>query len=188
MSKHNERCKECKKAFLLLLEKSYGEIKANFNLELPSRIDDLRNIDSYGSLLSIHEALKSYRGHEVFVRSKKLPNVDYFLVAQKIIVEFDESQHFTAPRKISLENYADLKPGFSTIRWAGLCSKLNKCDNDPPYRDEQRAWYDTLRDFAGTISNKVNKTVRVYASDEIWCKLDSESLDDINKFKSHIGL
>jgi hypothetical protein len=39
-----------------------------------------------------------------------------------------------------------------------LCEEINAKDNYPPYRDEQRAWYDTLRDFLA--SDKGSETYR----------------------------
>ncbi|MCY3813542.1 MAG: hypothetical protein OXH15_17240 [Gammaproteobacteria bacterium] len=61
------------------------------------------------------------------------------------MVEFDESQQFTAPRKAVLSVYAhDLPLGLYATRWMDLCDRYGATDNHPPYRDEQRAWYGTL--------------------------------------------
>ena len=40
-------------------------------------------------------------------------------------------------------------------------------------RDEQRAWYDTLRDLVPSIMG-LQPTVRLYASDQVWCSLDPD--------------
>ena len=70
------------------------------------------------------------------------------------------TQHFTKPREIALGLYPQNIPyGFSVERWRKLCESLDKRDNDPPYRDEQRAWYDTLRDFAPQIVWGKGKTI-----------------------------
>jgi hypothetical protein len=120
------------------------------------------------------------------VRTKRLPNVDYFVPSLGLIVEFDESQHFTAPREIALSNYPDeIELGFDRDRWIGLCRELQRRDNDPPYRDEQRAWYDTLRDFAPRVLG-LKPTVRLVARDVVWCSLRPDSTEDMDTFRQYV--
>ena len=135
---------------------------------------------------NIYNKLQEYRGHKKFVRSKKIPNVDYY-VKNQFILEFDESQHFTKPRLITLENYSDkLSIGFEKMKWIELCRNLNKKDNDPPFRDEQRAWYDTLRDFAPVFLD-IEPTIRLFASDYVWCSLDANKKVDTDIFNKFLG-
>jgi hypothetical protein len=110
--------------------------------------------------------------------------VDYYLPAYQLVVEFDESQHFTRPRFISLSHYpSDLMLGYDRHKWRELSSRLNKKDNDPPYRDEQRAWYDTLRDFSSIVlSNR--PTIRLYAGDKRWCSMDAYKAEDVAFFRA----
>ena len=44
----------------------------------------------------------------------------------------------------------------------------------PPYRDEQRAWYDALRDLLPSLED-LQATVRLYARDLTWCSLDPDN-------------
>jgi hypothetical protein len=37
--------------------------------------------------------------------------------------------------------------GFDRDMWLSRCRTIGAEDHDPPFRDEQRSWYDTLRDF-----------------------------------------
>lgn len=186
--RHNERCKDCKIRIEKLLSLIYGEVITNHNLNLPSKVEDYTGSIFEKRLSQIHVALQEYRGHQVFVKSKKLPNVDFFIPEPGFIVEFDESQHFTKLREISLSYYPNnLKLGFDKSQWKNLCVNLNKKDNDPPYRDEQRAWYDTLRDFAPSIL-KVEPTIRLYASNYVWCSLDQKNKSDQEQFKELLGL
>jgi len=137
-------------------------------------------------LQSIFESLREHRGYERFVRADRLPNVDYFVPSLGVILEFDESQHFTAPREIALSHYPDqTELGFDRDRWIGLCRKMHRRDNDPPYRDEQRAWYDTMRDFAPYILG-LKPTVRLFARDLEWCSLRPDSNQDIDTFRQHV--
>jgi len=164
----------------------FGEVKENFNLNISNKPDSFINNAHYTDLKKIFNLLQKNRGYNDFIRANKLPNVDFFVVKHRFIVEFDESQHFTAPRKLTLSNYpCDLKLGYYQEKWINLCIKLNKKDNDPPFRDEQRAWYDTLRDFAPTTLN-LKPTIRIYARDYKWCDLNVDN--DVHKilFKKYL--
>lgn len=188
VKRHNERCKECKIRIEELLSLIYGEVIAGHNLNLPSKIEDYTGAIFEKQLVQIHAELQEYRGHNFFVKAKKLPNVDFFIPEPGFIVEFDESQHFTKPREIALTRYPDaLTLGFDKSKWINLCAKLDKKDNDPAYRDEQRAWYDSLRDFAPSIL-EIKPTIRLYASDYAWCSLDAKNKSDQEQFKKLLGL
>ena len=41
-----------------------------------------------------------------------------------------------------------MRLGFSKDRWVALCEEIQAGDNSPIYRDEQRAFYDTVRDIS----------------------------------------
>lgn len=181
--KHNERCKECKKRVLELLKKEYGKVKEKYNPKLSSKLNELEGTEHCITLEKIYTSLQEYRGYKSFVKAKSLPNVDFFIPDPGFILEFDESQHFTIPRSIALQNYPEqVSTGFSREKWIELCCRLDKKDNDPYYRDEQRAWYDTLRDFAPSVL-ELKPTVRLFAKDHIWCSLDCDKQDDVDRFK-----
>ncbi len=129
-------------------------------------------------------ALKAHRGFGVgdSVRADRLAACDFWVPDPGFIVEFDESQHFTAPRKLALAGYPAKHPlGFSAECWIALCEHHKARDNDPPYRDEQRAWYDTLRDLVPPLEG-LQPTVRIYARDRAWCSLDLEDSDHLRTF------
>lgn len=180
---HNERCRDCKENVKNLLATIFGKVEVNYNINLPARLEDYSDTNIYDGIAPVYKALKNHRGFDAFVKAKKLPRVDFFIPSQKLVIEFDESQHFTAPREITLSLYpeSDLY-GFSVGRWRTLCQELNNRDNDPPYRDEQRAWYDTLRDFAPFLWG-AGKTVRLYSRDYVWCSLNSREESDLETFK-----
>ncbi|MDG6249864.1 hypothetical protein [Methanocalculus sp.] len=86
---------------------------------------------------------------------------------------------------LPVNHYPDsLSVGFSISAWKEWCNKLDMRDNDPPYRDERRAWYDTLRDFLPEIKGTL-PTVRLYSREMVWCSLDPENPTDVEKFKSY---
>lgn len=181
---HNERCPECKQIIEKMLRKIYGAVKRNYKFEAGTLPEDFEESLFYHDINDIFSALRKCRGHEDFVLASDLPRVDFYVPNSGFIVEFDESQHFTACRKESLLKYPDtLEVGFDTGRWIELCEKIDAKDNDPPYRDEQRAWYDTLRDFIPTIK-QINPTIRLFSKDFPWCNLNPEVQYDIKKFKA----
>ncbi len=185
-----ERCPYCKETIKKLLEKAYGKVYVNYKFKISVSPEDFKQSKYYSHLKKIFEELQKHRGFKEFVKAKTLPNCDFFIPESKsgFILEFDESQHFTLPRKLTLENYpSSLKLGFDKETWIKLCEKINSKDNDPPYRDEQRAWYDTLRDFLPFITElQLKPTVRLFAKDFSWCMLNPEDPDDIEFFKKMI--
>ena len=189
VARHNERCKDCKVRVQELLLQIYGEVKPNCNLKIPAKPEDYIGSTFGKELETIHLVLQSHRGFGDFVRAKKnIAPVDFYVPEPGFIVEFDESQHFTAPRKIALSNYPDnLKLGFDRDRWQDLCDIENNHDGEPPYRDEQRAWYDLLRDFAPNLLG-IKPTIRLYAKDCEWCSLDPKEFSDQEAFKQLLGM
>jgi len=182
--RHDERCRKCKETVRRLLERIYGRVEENYRFEVGTRPEDYSGTPHYSKLKKIYEALQNHRGFKEFVKAKTLPHCDFFVPDPGFILEFDESQHFTLPRRIALERYPDdLKVGFRRERWIRLCKRIDSKDNDPPYRDEQRAWYDTLRDFLPAIRG-LKPTVRLFARDFVWCSLNPENPSDVMRFKN----
>ncbi len=188
MRSHNERCRECKDSFQTLLAARFGAAERNWELDLPCKVSEYKHSKVSDLLLPIHDALQRYRGYADFVRSNRLSKADFFVPGPSLIFEFDESQHFTKPRDIALSHYPENREvGFSKTRWRSLCQMLEKRDNDPPFRDEQRAWYDTLKDFAPIVLG-AGKTVRVYSRDAIWCSLNPRNAADLQAFDQLISI
>lgn len=183
-SKHDERCPECKTTVERMLRKIYGKVEVNHELKAGTKPEDYKEAPFYPEITEIFSRLQNHRGHKNFVKSKTLPRCDFFVLDPGFIVEFDESQHFTACRKIALSNYPRrLELRFDRERWIKLCEKIDAKDNDPPYRDEQRAWYDTLRDFIPTIKG-FEPTVRMFSRDLQWCSLNPNVPTDVSRFKT----
>ncbi len=182
--RHNENCPLCKEAVKKLLNKIYGRVEQDYRIEVGAHLEDFVNTPCYEKLEEVYLALQNARGFKDFVKTKTLPRVDFFAMEAKLIIEFDESQHFTLPRRLALENYpTELELGFDRQRWMNLCKKINKKDNDPPYRDEQRAWYDTLRDYVPLVE-ALKPTIRLFAKDHIWCSLDPDSRLSLQNLES----
>lgn len=97
---------------------------------------------------TIANKLTSYRGYIGFFTPGISLKCDFVIPSNKYIIEYDERQHFTIPRDISLSFYPEnLNLEFDINQWRESCQRIRAEDSDPPYRDEQRAFYDTLRDI-----------------------------------------
>jgi hypothetical protein len=180
---HSERCGACKDNIYLFLSRIDGNVERQYDLGLPAHPSDYRGVSCFAPLELIYEKLQDYRGYGSFVRVDKLPKVDYYLPTRRLVVEFDESQHFTGSRLVSLSHYpSGLSLGYDRRKWMDLSRRLDMKDNDPPYRDEQRAWYDTLRDFSSVVLGN-QPTVRLYAGDRQWCLLDADNAEEVALFQ-----
>lgn len=82
----------------------------------------------------------------------RMLELDFFLPQYGLGVEFDERQHFTVERKIALAAYPATDFPFDRTKWAELCSD-SILDYDPPCRDWQRAFRDSVRDFRCKANN-----------------------------------
>jgi len=173
---HPASCKKCKAALIRTIKAMFGDVRQNWLSDTPVRLEDYTGTPQGKPLASIHAALAGLRGHQDFIRRRLLPPCDLLIPALNCLVEFDENQHFTHARKIALSLYPDtLSLGFPRKRWQTLCAQIDAHDSTPPYRGEQRAWYDTLRDFLPRMQ-KMNPTVRIHMGEFAWCKASSEEI------------
>jgi hypothetical protein len=181
-SEHSPHCHVCKARVRELLAAIYGDCRANHQFPWPSHPQDYVNT-AIGSLLEqIRIDLGEWRGHRDFIKSAQMPPCDYFIPDPPFIVEFDENQHFSRARLITLNNYPDnAQSGFSISRWRELCHELDAKDNKPFDRDERRGWYDVLRDWVPQVHGFA-PTVRLYAGEFDWCTLDAASTTGTERF------
>jgi len=186
---HSERCRECKDRTAELLRALYGRVEEGKSFDVPAHPDALLAQHSLPELKAIYEALTLLRGHSDFVKADRLPACDYHVPQPGFVLEFDESQHFTTPRAETLAHYPPGLPlGFPRDKWLELCREKPAHDNDPPYRDEQRAWYDTLRDFLPVLVDGMLPTIRVRAGETRWCDLDADEAENRAHFRDWLGL
>ena len=103
--------------------------------------------------MTIYHALQGMRGYSAFASFGKSLCCDFFVPVEHLVIEYDERQHFTMQRAKSLELYPpDLALGFDREEWLTACRTIRATDPTPPYRDEQRAFYDSLRDILAARS------------------------------------
>jgi hypothetical protein len=186
MRRHPGRCQACKWSVHTLLQTVFGEVHPNWASGWPCRVEDLSPTPTALALPQVYRALVAYRGHENFVRANTLPRCDFFIppgnFGQGFLVEFDEEQHFTIPRGMTLTAIpTKLSVAFDLPRWLNLAISLKKRDNDPPYRDEQRAWYDLLRDVL-PVQYGLGPTSRLLDRDVAYCSLNPNTPTDLANF------
>ena len=135
---------EQKNALQLMLNRMFdGDIvcEKTFDwLKTPDRIT--------GDYERVYKALCEYRGDTSFAKKNITLRCDFVCESRKLIIEYDERQHFSQARKISLEAYRNIPVLFDRDLWIKACNDINARDNSPVNRDEIRAYYDSTRDIA----------------------------------------
>lgn len=101
-----------------------------------------------GIYKKVIDDLYSYRQMEGFAKPGKRLRCDFVVPDKKLIIEYDERQHFSEPRRISFKSYGKTKLSFDKDLWVKACADIQAKDNNPVYRDEARAYYDAFRDIA----------------------------------------
>lgn len=125
----------------------------------------------------IYNSLCEYRGYTDFAKPGKI-KCDFFINGsdQKIIIEYDEEQHFSKARSITFDHYPlNVKIRFDKNKWKELSDQLNRHDNDPVYRDEQRAFRDAIRDIEADKNGYI--LFRIYNG-----QYDFSAEEDVSKF------
>ncbi len=134
-----------KQALFDLLRERFGtvETEVGFPWLVVPKLDEMKE-----PLRAMFEALRDMRGFSTFAGAGRSLKCDFFVPDERLIVEYDERQHFTLQRAKCLDLYPpDLDLGFDHAEWIDACNAIKATDPSPPHRDEQRAFYDSLRDI-----------------------------------------
>ena len=95
----------------------------------------------------IYMALENYRGDKAFAKRNVVLRCDFAIEGKKLIIEYDERQHFSEARRIALDAYREIPVCFDREQWIRACEDVQAKDNTPKNRDEIRAYYDSTRDI-----------------------------------------
>ena len=125
------------------------------------------------TIRAIHRNLSGFRGHAGFANPGIALACDFVIPSERAILEYDERQHFTMPRAIALAAYpTGQAEGFDIEEWKQECLTVRARDNHPPYRDEQRAYYDAVRDL---LSNQNGwRVIRIRHAEYDWASSDAD--------------
>jgi len=134
-------------------------------LRAPKKLDRL-----YAKIMN---ALSDYRGYKEFVKPNIKLKCDYVCAEQKVIFEYDERQHFSEARRISLVAYGKQIPtDYDRNLWIKACESIQAKDRNPnPQRDEGRAFYDSVRDIEAARNGY--KLIRVMHGQFDWTSPDA---------------
>lgn len=185
VQKHDTRCNKCKSVIYAMLQKIYGDVEFKFKASgVSTKIEDYEKHQCYKELIAIYSALQDYRNNKEFVKLKSLQRCDLYIPKYRYVIETDEFQHFSYARFIALKNYPKRMAIGYDKKWYQLaCDNTRNKDNDPKYRDEQRAWYDTIRDFLPLLTDDVSLTIRIPLGFHAWCMLSPKIGKDVLLFK-----
>ena len=184
---HSEHCRACKERVRELLAAIYGHCHVNHSFSWPATPDDYEQTPIGAAVRRISAGLGDLRGHRDFIKSALVPPCDFYISNPPFILEFDESQHFSSPRLVTLSLYPkEVQLGFPLHRWQELCREIDAKDDEPIDRDERRAWYDTLRDLVPTLRG-FEPTLRLYAGEFEWCSMDAMQEKDRQLFFTVLG-
>lgn len=137
--------KKQKIALKKLLKQHFGNVQTEASFDW-LKVPDINTMDPV--LSRIVKALNNYRDYKNYFTPGENLKCDFYIPSINTIIEYDERQHFTIPRDISLSHYpAKLHVGFDVKKWQLFCQQTRAIDQSPKYRDEQRAIYDSLRDI-----------------------------------------
>lgn len=135
---------EQKNALQLILNHMFnGEVvcEKTFSwLKTPAQIE--------GAYRKVYDALSAYRGNTTFAKKNVTLRCDFVCESRKLIIEYDERQHFSEARRIALEAYEEVGVSYNRSLWIKACNDIKAKDNNPINRDEIRAYYDSVRDIA----------------------------------------
>lgn len=98
---------------------------------------------------------------------------DFYIPSLRLAIEFDERQHFTAERAVSLRLYGSkARFNYDIERWIAECDRIQAKDPDPPCRDWERAFRDSVRDIRATEQGI--SLLRIHYADAITSALIEE--------------
>lgn len=160
-----------KQALFDLLKKRFCtvECEAQFPWLVVPKQDELKE-----PLASIFQAIQAMRGFSTFAGAGRSLRCDFYIPSQKLIVEYDERQHFTIQRAKALELYpSGTSLEFDRQEWIKTCNSIRATDPSPPYRDEQRAFYDSMRDILAAQNGY--RLVRFRQGDFDWTGHEAEA-------------
>lgn len=133
-----------KKYIQNLLYELFGEV------EIEKRFSWATTPREESIYMNIIANIEKISGTRSFAYKKHKLAFDFVCEKKKLLIEYDERQHFSEQRKIALLSYpSDLYLNFDKKKWIKACDDINAKmkKKNSPFRDETRAFYDSVRDI-----------------------------------------
>ena len=142
----------------------YDSLKENYNRKKFKNNTKLVYMDSFENYIKNGK------------KCRKNIQFDFVCESMKLIIEYDEWQHFSEARKISLLKYPkNIELYFDKDLWIKACDD-NQAKDSEANRDERRAFYDSIRDIV--FCRGGYKLIRIIHG-QIDFKLDRDKDDKI---------
>jgi hypothetical protein len=171
------------------LRKIFKTVHQEYSISIKTDLEYYKGKSYYNELENVYYSIIEGKRNYSFVRKKSLQPSDFWIKDYEFLVEVDERQHFSKARYRALQAYPkNLSIGFSRSEWISLCLRLKAKDSNPIYRDEQRAWYDSLRDFIPFIYPGSKPIHRIYQDSFNWISLDPSNDKHVEIFLLKSGL
>lgn len=160
-------------ALITAIRRNFPDVKVECSELSWLKVPETGRMD--GVLERIFAALTDYRGYTGFATAGRRLVCDIVIPSQRLICEYDERQHFTVPRAIALQLYPNnVTICFDRAEWIAHCKSIGATDTDPVYRDEQRAFYDSVRDILASANGYRIARLKHGAIDWQTCDADKE--------------
>lgn len=134
-----------------------------------------------GEYQPLYDSISAYRGNKEFAKKNVALRCDFVCESRKLIIEYDERQHFSEARRVSLLSYSEIQLNYDRELWIRACSDIQAKDNQPADRDEIRAFYDSVRDIEAAKHGYI--LVRIMHG-----QVDFELPDATEKLKDMLGI
>jgi hypothetical protein len=181
IGKRNPTKNKRREAFKSILMRKWGlvETEKKFPSICIPDLSERKSIDP--DLHKILCQIEKYRSLSIRGCKNRPLAFDFFLPKLNMAIEFDERQHFTPLRAAALRVYPkEALLGFERVRWIELSETIRAGDNSPAYRDEQRAFYDAIRDIMIPRIG-LKPLIRIFEDDVHW-----EKGEDLGKVAERI--
>lgn len=185
----NTQSREQKQALCNELKKQFKYVAQELRLFTSPK--NPKNDKLYSSIFNVlYES--AFKRNEHFIQYEHVGAIDFYVESEKLIIEYDEGQHFSPQRQMTLENYPkDIQLGFDKNEWIAYCKMIKdtygkkyKIFNRRPCRVEQRAYYDSVKDIEAAKHGY--KLIRIKHDDDFdWV---NSSQDEIDKEFKRLGI
>lgn len=126
-----------------------------------------------GVYSDVYRALHNLNGDTAFAKRNVALRCDFVSDSNKVIIEYDERQHFSVARAATLEAYpSEMALYFDKELWKQACYDIRAKDGNPVNRDEIRAFYDSTRDIEAAKNGY--KLVRIMHGQYDWNSENAE--------------
>src|ERR1035437_10322448 len=95
--------REQRAALIAAIRKTFSDVEVEYSKFPSLRVPTIATMD--GPIGTIFAALRRHRGHDAFATEGRKLACDIVIPSERVIVEYNEAEHFSLPRAITLRFY-----------------------------------------------------------------------------------